>query len=138
MASSRALQPLINYSDTFSFVQNIALFHLLRRVKGGFVTSPLKNYRLGLIIVEILNYVGQEKLLRFPSTIICDEHMKVALKVTRFELSQLPDIVYSNARLEAFPRFEPHEEFILQSLEKATILRLIFEISQRPFFFNSL
>jgi len=126
-----------NFSDSFSL--HPPLYSLLSKVEGGFVRDKNKVYRFGLIAIDILNYIHQKDLLDFPSTVICDRDMRLALGLRSFQLSQLPDVIYLSAQFEGSLKFEPHEELSLRAMEKAAILRLVLGLSlkkgSQEFFF---
>jgi hypothetical protein len=134
MAHPNALQFHLKLRNVVSLRRNIPLYKILSGLEGGFITSFFKNYRVGLIVVELLKYVKSKQLFSFPSTINCDEDLHAALRVKSFEVCQLADLVLMATCIESTPVFEPHEEFILQNMEQAIILKLTLELSQTLIF----
>lgn len=119
----------VRLQTVLSLKQNPPLYQVLSSIENGFVTHILLNYRVGLIITELLKYVKAKKLFQFPSTINCNEALQKALKVQSFQITQLAEVILAATTVEDTPTFGPHEEFVLQALERATILRLILELN---------
>jgi hypothetical protein len=123
-----------NFADTFTLPS--ALFHLLSNVKGGSITNGSRAYRVGHIVIELLNYIIQEDLFDFPSTVLCDASMRAAFGISQFQLAQITDIIYSMATLDRPLGLPPHQEFTLRIQERAEIMRLVFTLSQKRGFFE--
>jgi len=123
-----------NFADTF--VLSPALFHLLSKVKGGSILDGSQAYRVGHIVVELLNYVIQENLFDFPNTIVCDASMRAAFGIVQFQITQITDIIYSTATLDRPLGLMPHQEFNLRAQERAHIMRLVFNLAQKRGFFE--
>lgn len=119
----------IRLQNVLSLQQNLPFYRLLSSIEDGFINDPTKNYRVGLIIIELLKYIKAKKLFQFPSTIICDEELRNALGLRTFQIKQLGEVVHTATTLGFTPTFEAHEEFVLQTMERATILKLILELS---------
>lgn len=119
-----------SYSDTFSLGTNWALFIALKSNPDSYIKSHQKNYRIGIIIVELLRYVWFHRLLQFPSTVVCDQFLYSALRVQSFQLSQITDVIYMNAKIEATPRFDYVQELQLRAIEKVMIMQFVLNLSQ--------
>ena len=118
-----------NYSDTFSIKGIPALVRLFREVKDGYVIDPSCNHRIGLLILDLLKYIQQNDLLEFPATVKCDELLQASFGVWRFQLSQISDIIYMSVPI-GIPNQPNQHELYLRSVEKASIMRMVLDLSQ--------